>query len=635
MANIFKRLSENLASKKVASKRSGLKLVPAVKQGEYGDEYNLLGHWGSNGYNRSGGFNAPPFSVNDIDTAVCLDSLVGRAIAKYIQLIFKEGFTLEGKNQRNVDYIRQRFSIFENIAAGGLEWMLRNIASDIVKYGNCIMVKSRFRKEKMPAANRMHNTHLSVGGVKGITGPFPVSGYWYQEFSQISAKLDGKKGATVSYQQKSQEKKATVWPAKDVVHFTFDQPAKSIWGRSFVIPVIDDVKLLRSMENHASDLFYRYLNPLLHATIGKNDPITNHRAMRGEVAKLSNLINTQPPQATLVTDGRVELKSVVGSGESIPAIDYLKYFTLRILMGLGVSPVIMGEGDTANRGTADSLVSQMRDNIQTFQEVIAQQFTTFVINELLMEAGINVLRESEKVTLKFNEIDTDLLIKKRNEITQRWITNTITLPEARREMGMDALAKSEESELYVNKIEIPTIKAQGDVQMAVAKIGAAVQQAKAASSAKKSATSGAKKSNANKNKPANQHKTRNGPKKSTESDSTELRHQIASMLTNQLTWAVAAASANGETEIDPIRDIDAPVMVAAANLIERGMRPKSAQYAIKTARNVINDYIQGNIDYMGVFDKVLSSVLPSEWEDENIEIDDNLVIYNTEEPEDE
>jgi hypothetical protein len=632
MASIFKRVSDNLSTRKVTAKRSGLGLVPAVKQGEYGPEYSLLGHWGVHGYQREGGFNAPPFSINDIDTAMFLDGVVGRAIAKYIQLIFKEGFVLEGKNQSNVDYIKQRFAIFENTAEGGLDWMLRNIASDIVKYGNCVMVKSRYRKETLPQVNRMHRRHLGASKkVTGVTAPTPISGFWYQEFSQMSAKLDTSKGIPVQYQQEAPDKSTVKWPAKEIVHFTFDKPAKSIWGRSFIIPVLDDIKLLRSMENHASDLFYRYLNPLLHATVGKGDPITNHRAMKGEVKKLSHLINTTPPQATLVTDGRVEVSQVTGSGEAIPAIDYLKYFTLRVLMGLGVSPVIMGEGDTANRGTSDALVAQMRDNIQTFQEVIAAQFTKFVINELLMEAGVNVLRPEEQVHLKFNEIDTDLLIKKRNEITQRWITGLITHPEARREMGMEELKKSDESGLHINMVEIPLVKAQGEVQKDVAKVTASMRPTTTSTTTKK--TTGAKNANANKNKPANQHKTRSGPKKSTEGVGTELRKQIADMLTNQLTWTISAAIANGESELDPVRDIDAPVMVAVTNLIERGFKPKSAQYTIRTARNVINEYIQGNIDYIEVQKKILNNVLPTEMDDDPLNLNYDLVIQ--EEPDNE
>lgn len=632
MANLLKSVSDNLSTRKVTAKRSTLGLVPAIKQGEYGPEYSLLGHWGNTGYQREGGFNPPPFNINDIDTAMFLDGIVGRAIAKYIQLIFKEGFILEGKNANNVEYIKQRFAIFENTAEGGLDWMLRSIASDVVKYGNCIMVKSRYRKETIPQVNRMHRRHLGKNKhVKGITGPTPISGFWYQEFGQMSAKLDIHKGIPVHYQQEAPDKKTVKWPAKEIVHFTFDKPAKSIWGRSFIIPVLDDIKLLRSMENHASDLFYRYLNPLLHATIGKNDQIINHRAMKGEVRMLSHLINTSPPQATLVTDGRVEIKSVTNSGESIPTIEYLKYFTLRVLMGLGVSPVIMGEGDTANRGTADSLVAQMRDNIQTFQEVISAQFTKFIINELLMEAGINILRPEEQVTIKFNEIDTDLLIKKRNEITQRWIMGLVTHPEARLEMGLDALDKSEESELYLNKVEIPLVQAEGEVQKEVARVVGSMRPTATSSTTKK--TKGAAKSLANKNKPANQHKTRSGPKRSTEGTGTEIRRMIGEMLTNQLTWSVSAATSNGEDALDPIRDIDTPVLIAVTNLIERGWKPKSVQYTIKTARNVVNEYIQGNIDYKGVKAKILSSILPSELDDEPLNINYDLVIQEEHEDE--
>jgi hypothetical protein len=177
-------------------------------------------------------------------------------------------------------------------------------------------------------------------------------------------------------------------------------------------------------------------------------------------------------------------------------------------------------------------------------------------------------------------------------------------------------------------IDIPLIQAAGDVQLKIAKSGAAIKVANAASKP----AAGAAKALGNKQKPANQHKVRTGPKASTEAPITinnisrtgsDIREQVAAMLTNQLAWAVKGAEAAGATSVDPIRDIDMPVAVAVTNLVERGYKPKSLQYAIRIARNIVNDFIAGNVDWLEMQNKILSSILPSELDEQNVEFNDD------------
>jgi len=597
-----------LASRRTTAKNSSLNIVPAVPQGHYPAELTVA-TWGYAHYSTRDQFVPPPFNVNDIDVAVWIDGIAASAIKKYEQLIFKEGIYLDAKRPELKEYIEKRFDVFSLTAAGGLEWLLKTITSDILRYGNAVFIKSRYRKEQMGKVNRLARSRFKRG-IKGITGIRPVSGYWQQEFAQIEARI-ADNGVPVEYQQVQNNQTVAKWPAKDVAHFTWDKPAKLIWGRPLVLPVIDDIKLLRSMEHHATDLFYRYLNPLIHVAVNAKDPVHGGMAPEGYVASYGRLFDTMPPNGVVVTDGMTTITSITGN-EGVPARDYLDYFSQRVMVGMGLSEVVLGIGNTSNRGTSDTMVALVRDNIKAFQESIARQFNEMVIREMLLEANVDVLDPKNKVEVKFREIDIDLEIKKNQNAVTLWQNNAITHEEFRRQLGLDILKPEEEKRLYTNMIEKSMVELEGKIQKDVGQTVAKARPAAGTASGGGSTKSAKKKSDksnptsrrtsskrtaSTRSNPSNQHGKRTGTKRSTEDFDMEATEVAVGWLADILATTVDAVKESDLSDLDPVKDIDNPLIITIEGLARLGFDvPMSLPEAINKTREIVNEYISGNID---------------------------------------
>ena len=589
-----------LATRRVIAQRSNLNLIPAVPQGHYPAELTVA-TWGYSYYSTRDQFNPPPFNVNDIDIAIWIDGIASRGINKYEQLIFKEGVYIDAKRPELKEYIEKRFKVFSMTAAGGIEWLLKSIASDILRYGNCIIAKSRYRKEHMAKFKRLAKKRFKRQ-VNGVTGVYPVSGYWREEFGQIEARQDDK-GIPLAYQQVQNSQTVAEWPAKDVVHFTHDKPAKLIWGRPLLLPVIDDIKLLRSMEHHAVDLFYRYLNPLIHVAVNAKDPTHGGMAPEGYVAHYARMFNTMPPNGVVVTDGMTTIQSIA-SNEGVPTRDFLDYFSQRVMIGMGLSEVVLGIGNTSNRGTSDTMVVLVRDNIKSFQESIALQFNEFIIREMLLEAGVDVLDPNNLVEVKFREIDIDLEIKKEQSVVTLWQNNLIAHEEARRRIGMDIIKPEEEKRLYTEMIEQALLKMEGEIQKSIIKAKSITGSTATKKTTKKQAdksnptsrrTSSKKSASAQVN-PSNQHVKRVGPKRSTESYDNRAIDNMIGWLADSLVVSVDATTELKLSELDPIKDIDNPLIIVIEGLSRCGFKmPIPLPDAINRTRQIMNEYINGEI----------------------------------------
>jgi hypothetical protein len=612
--NTFGSIIEGaLAARRTTAKNSNLNIIPAVPQGHYPAELTVT-TWGYAHYTTRDQFVPPPFNVNDIDIAIWIDGIASSGIKKYEQLIFKEGIYLDAKRPELKEYIEKRFDVFSLTAAGGMEWILKAIASDILRYGNAVFAKSRYRKEQMGKVKRLARKHFKRQ-INGITGIRPVSGYWRQEIGQMEARRDDK-GVPISYQQVQNNQPVAEWPAKDVAHFTHDKPAKDIWGRPLLLPVLDDIKLLRSMEHHAVDLFYRYLNPLVHIAVNAKDTVHGGLAPEGYVERYAQLFNTMPPNGVIVTDGLTTINSV-NSNEGVPTRDFLDYFSQRVMIGMGLSDVVLGVGNTSNRGTSDTMVALVRDNIKAFQESIARQFNELIIREMLLEAGVDILDPRNKVEVRFREIDIDLEIKKNQNAVTLWQNNAVSHEEFRRMLGMDVIKPVDEKRLYTNMIEKSVLKMEGDIQKDV---GTAVAKARPAAvagaggtstkktpskttgkSTPKSRRTSSKRSASTKVNPSNQHGKRTGTKRSTEDYNQKAIDNTIGWLAQSLTTAVDAAQSLELTELDPVKDIDNPLIIAIEGIHRFGHRvPVLLPDAINITREIVNDYIYGDIELVGM-----------------------------------
>lgn len=387
--------------------------------------------------NNDNDYESPEFDMTDIEEAYDTDSYIRQGVDKYVDQLFKEGYSFYGKDTNTVDYLRQRMSYIAEATGTPTNQFLIDIAEDIVKYGNAMIVKSR---------NSDQNAFPQGVSVTGLGGGDAIAGYYCANPSTMTCMRD-EYGAITKWQQETDAGKQEFNP-EDVVHFYYKRKKGNAYGTSFLVPVLDDVRALRQAEENVLKMMYRNIYPFHHVRVGtEEEPGTET-----EVEKMAATIDNMEIDGGIVTTERVEIKAIA-SNQVIDAEPYLRYMEERVFSGMGIPEIMFGRGDTANRSTGDNMTSEMADRIRAIHRVIESFFNEFIIKELLMEGGYDpILNPDQKVELKFNDNDIDVLIKKEVHAIYKYEHNAITEDEMRLEIGKDPIEDSAREHMYVELI---------------------------------------------------------------------------------------------------------------------------------------------------------------------------------------
>lgn len=430
-------------------------------------------------------FEEAPIDLNEVTKAYNTDSYVKRAVDKYSELMFKAGWEISGKDDAITEYVWTRIKLMEEATRQSIDDLFKEISTDLVLYGNAFVVKAR------------QSGSGSTSGIKavGYTGNKPIAGYFVLSPTSIQIARDDT-GKITSYQQDTGGggDKVVIKP-EDMIHFTHKKPRGRAFGMPYIWPALGDVKLLRQAEENVSRLIYRNLFPLYQYKIGLDKP--GWEAAPEEIEETREQIRNMPMDGALVTSERHNI-SAVSSNSAIMNVDpYLKFFRQRVFSGLGVSDIIMGIGDTANRGTADNLSSEMIDGVKEFQSVFRNVFQREIVYELLFEGGYDpVMNPEHEIEFNFHEIELDSKIKKENHLVQMFTQNALTHEELRSQLGLDPVV--DEQRLYFNMITIQTALQIGSAEAGSDDAEAANAQGR------------------NKDQPTNQNGTQSSPKASSD-----------------------------------------------------------------------------------------------------------------------
>ena len=399
-------------------------------------------------------FEDPDFDLEDIQNGYNTDSYIRQGVDKYVDQIFKEGYSFYGTDANAVEYLKLRLSYIAEASNTPTNQLLMDIAEDIVKYGNCMVVKARSND---PNALPQGTT------VTGLYGKDPVVGYFCANPVTMKCKRD-EFGTITEWQQDNDGGTQTFAP-EDVVHFYYKREKGNAYGTSFLIPVLDDVRALRQAEENVLKMMYRNIYPFYHVAVGTEEQTGTTR----EVEELKSAIDGMDVEGGLVTTERVKI-TPIASDKVIDAEPYLRYMESRVFSGMGIPEIMFGRGNTANRSTGDNMTSEMADRIRAMCRVIEMFFNSFIIKGLLMEGGYDpVLNPDQAVEFRFNDNDVDVMIKKQVHAIYKYEHNAITEDEMRDELGMDPIPDGDRAKLFVELITRETLRVQAELNTQVAK----------------------------------------------------------------------------------------------------------------------------------------------------------------------
>lgn len=358
------------------------------------------------------------------------ESYVRRALKVKKNLFLKEGYSFSSSDISRIRYIKKRFQQMEHATKNPFPMLISDTVASLIRTNNAFWVKVR-------------KTKASGGRVRALPNGKklqPVAGYFMLPAETVRFKRD-EYGKLIKYQQEVYGKIKKEFNPDDVIHFYWEKrPGYSV-GTPEMVPVKDDIRALRRIEENVELLIYQHLFPLFHYQVGdKDSPAAMFADGTSEIGIIQARVASMPSDGCWVTPERHKITPLQGGSPPIAVEKVMDHFKQRIFTGLGVSSVDMGEGGTASRSTAQTMSRNLIDDTKANQKEFGAQFYHHVLQELLLESTFpdsTVLEEEFKVTLKFHEIDFEARQAKENHYMDLFLKNGITHPELRQELGRE------------------------------------------------------------------------------------------------------------------------------------------------------------------------------------------------------
>jgi hypothetical protein len=402
-----------------------------------------------------GSWYKPEYDLEEISIAQDTDGYIFRAIKKKTNRFLVSGFEIVGLNEDYVKYIKTRVAEMEIATGKPFSILLAETAYDLVRFSNCMWVKAR-------------DVRGSRGKVRTLTTGRtvdPVAGYFILPFETLYFK-SSKNGEVKKVLQQTPTGETKEFFPHDLIHFYDNKKAGFAMGTPELLPVLDDIALLRRLEENVEELIESNLFPLFHYTVGSDEfPERYGPEGKKETEVVREAIDYMPAGGVYVSDHRHSIKSVGSEGRALRIEGYLDYFKKRVFAGLGVSSVDMGEGDTANRATANVLSKSAIQDVEALQQIIKIFVEHAVFNEMLLEGGyeFDAFDPMKRVNIKFGSVDKEQKIKIENQTIQLFANKLITLSEARKRIGEAPMSSNEMGETYFELFEKPLALLKGSL----------------------------------------------------------------------------------------------------------------------------------------------------------------------------
>ena len=384
-------------------------------------------------------FIPPEYDLAEIGVIEDTDSYVRQAFDKKIGLMFKEGVSYHGPNPKTVQYVKTRAAQIEQASGIPHAQLLKRVSRSLVRTSNAFLIKVR---KPEASGGRLRETPAG----KKLK---PVAGYFPAAPETMFVDLNPDTGKIRKWRQELPDGRFRLFNPDDVIHFTINRREGFIFGTPTIVPVIDDIRALRQLEENIEMLLYQHLFPLFQYKVGtEKAPAGLDEDGNKEIDVVKYQIRTMPFEGGIVTSERHEIKAIGAEGRAVRAEGYLDHFRKRVIAGLGISQIDLGDGDTTNRATANTLSRALIDTVKDIQDELEAQWNMLVVRELLLEStfGDEVLDEESLVRLEFREIDLVNKMELEKHNTELFEKNGITYPEYRNRLGLEPIEIPEDPE---------------------------------------------------------------------------------------------------------------------------------------------------------------------------------------------
>lgn len=415
----------------------GQAIKKTFRIGALGLGFNTIGWLLTSKANTRTTFESAPYDFERIVEAIDTDSYVKQGISKYKELFWKEGYEILGENTQAVGYLLERLDFLEIAMNRTFDDFLVEVVDQLVKFGNVFIAEYRNDDIRPYFPGRMNPPQDMA----------PITGYYIIPTETVRIRRD-KNNVPLEYIQMTDPsmifsdkdfKTLPRWNADEIIHLHLDKKPGRAFGTPFIATALDDVIALRQIEQDILNLIHRELFPLYKYTVGTEAAPAEPEELNEAIEQLEHLRS----EGGLVLPDRHNVEVIGSEGHALQIKEYLDHFKHRVAMGLGVYPHHLGMSDGGNRAASDRLDIALYDRIKVIQKYVSEAVRIYIFNKLLLEGSYSPYQNplepdvSDRVILRFREIDADTQAKKENMVIQRWANNLITSEEARMALGYD------------------------------------------------------------------------------------------------------------------------------------------------------------------------------------------------------
>lgn len=379
-----------------------------------------------------------------LEQAFRREGYVRQTVEKYVELVTIRGFKLTGNSQDAVNYIKQRLYAMSLMTLTPLSSFISSIFFDILLYGNFFAVKSRGKV-------KVNQNLIPSSGANG--NKYPILGYFRLSPGKVSEHPTDSN--LWLYNSDSGIKNVS---KNDIIHLPLNPLPEATIGTTHLSPVLPDVQAYRQLEDWVLGLLYKHLNPIIHHSVP--DKTGGFGTSEKDIQKTVLSYANMSPDGILVTGEGHKLSVVGAESHSLRGEGYLESFKHRMLAGLGVGQLAMGESTGTAVGSADAQTVSMHNKARYLQVLVGEFFTLWVILELLLEGGFNPLNENDRVILDWYSFELEAKLAEENQQVQDFTNGLITQDEARRKLGYPPMTTKDRELMHVNLVTIPAAKSR-------------------------------------------------------------------------------------------------------------------------------------------------------------------------------
>lgn len=367
----------------------------------------------------------PDFTFNEIHLARKTDGYAFRAVQKKVNRVLVAGWSFTANRPEPKEYIERRLAEIEWASQQPWGLLMEQIFTGMFSISNHVLIKKR-SAELSSGQTRMH-----FG--KEVE---PVAGYFPVDFDtlQIRTRRNGEIKKWRQVDPLSGDMKE--YSPDEVVFFRTNQDPGYSLGFPELFPALDDIALLRRIEENVEDLIEANLFPVFHYKIGSD---TFPEVMGPDGLKETDVIRStleyMPAGGVYISDHRHNIEAIGSEGRALRIEAYISHFKNRALSSLGTSAIDMGEGAGANRSTASTLSKGMLLDVEAMTLIVKRYFEFYIINELLLEGGFNPFNPEDRVEIRFGVIDKEERRADENQQIQMFTNNLRTMDEVRVSLG--------------------------------------------------------------------------------------------------------------------------------------------------------------------------------------------------------